>query len=77
MNKEQSDIQKSTYRYSDPEYDVIYEIIKIIKHNSDFDAAAQIAISNHLTLNHIIAKTMKLNIFDIAKLADSMNKLKS
>jgi hypothetical protein len=34
-------------------------------------------MENNITLKQIIHKTLKLDIFDIAKLADAMKKLKT
>lgn len=67
---------KSTYRAYDPIYDKVAEISTLIRAKQDFDGAAKIALENNITLEDVVNKTMKLGIFDIAKLADHINKLK-
>lgn len=73
---EDSSSTKTTYRAYDPIYDKVSEISTLIRAKHDFDAAAKVALDNNITLEDVVNKTMKLSIFDIAKLADHINKLK-
>lgn len=71
-----ADSNKSSYRVYDPIYDKVLEISTLIRAKSDFEGAAKLALEHSITLQDIVNKTLKLSIFDIAKLADQMNKLK-
>lgn len=70
-------VQRNTYRLPDPIYDIIITIINAIRTQKNYDMGAKIAIDNNITLHQIISKSLKLDIFDIAKLADSIKKLKT
>ncbi len=72
-----TNIQFGSYRLSDPVYDVVSKIVNEVRINHNYDTAAKIAIDNNITLNQMISKTLKLDVFDIAKLADAMKKLKT
>ena len=66
-----------TYRLSDPTYNIVFEVSKAIREENNFQKAAQIAVQNNLSIRTIMDKTCKLNLFDIAKLADAMKALKT
>lgn len=70
-------MQSGSYRLPDPVYDVVSKIVNEVRINHNYDTAAKIAIDNNISLNQMISKTLKLDVFDIAKLADAMKKLKS
>lgn len=67
----------NTYRLPDPVYDTVLKIAYEIRTNHNYESAAKIALQSNIELQEIIIKTLKLDIFDIAKLADAMKKLKS
>ena len=66
-----------TYRLPDPIYDIVSQVVNEIRVNHNYPAGAKIAIDNKISLKQILSKTLKLNIFDIAKLADAMKKIKT
>lgn len=68
--------QSETYRLPDPIYDIVLRVANEIRTNHNYATGAKIAMDNNISLSQIIAKTLKLDIFDIAKLADAMKKLK-
>lgn len=67
----------NSYRLPDPIYEIILTIINAIRNNKNYAMGAKIAVDNNITLTQIVAKTLKLDIFDIAKLADAIKKLKT
>ncbi|MFA7083607.1 MAG: hypothetical protein WC141_03620 [Arcobacteraceae bacterium] len=67
----------NTFRLPDPIYDVVLRIAHEIRTNHNYESAAKIALENNITLQQILVKTLKLDIFDIAKLADAMKKMKT
>jgi hypothetical protein len=67
----------NSYRLHDPIYEIILTIINAIRNNKNYAMGAKIAVDNNITLTQIVAKTLKLDIFDIAKLADAIKKLKT
>lgn len=69
--------QFDTYRLSDPVYDIVLRIANEIRTHHNYETGAKIALENNITLKQIIQKTLKLDIFDIVKLADAMKKLKT
>lgn len=74
---QKTNTQFDTYRLSDPIYDIVLQVANEIRTNHNYASGAKIAIDNNISLSQIIAKTLKLDIFDIAKLADAMKKLKT
>lgn len=74
---QKTNTQFDTYRLSDPIYDIVLQVANEIRTNHNYSTGAKIAIDNNISLSQIIHKTLKLDIFDIAKLADAMKKLKT
>lgn len=69
--------QSETYRLPDSVYDIVLQVANEIRTNHNYTTGAKIAMDNNISLSQIISKTLKLDIFDIAKLADAMKKLKT
>ncbi|MFA7091316.1 MAG: hypothetical protein WC149_05665 [Arcobacteraceae bacterium] len=69
--------QSETYRLPDSVYDIVLQVANEIRTNHNYTTGAKIAMENNISLSQIISKTLKLDIFDIAKLADAMKKLKT
>lgn len=67
----------NTYRLHDPIYDIVLQVANEIRTHHNYATGAKIALDNNISLAQIIHKTLKLDIFDIAKLADAMKKLKT
>lgn len=72
-----SHTQFDTYRLYDPIYDIVLQVANEIRTHHNYSSGAKIALDNNISLSQIIHKTLKLDIFDIAKLADAMKKLKT
>ena len=54
---------------------VILEIIDLIRHKGDYAKAAILMQDHQLTLTKLISTTLRLSIFDIAKLGDELSKI--
>jgi len=70
-------VQFDSYRLPDPIYDIVSAIVNEVRINHNYDAAAKIALDNNISIKILTTKTLKLDVFDIAKLADAMKKLKT
>ncbi len=53
----------------------IVQIVKEIKVNQDYDAGARIILEKSLSFRDIFSSTLKLNIFDCARLADAVKRI--
>lgn len=69
-------IREEEFKRRDPLSDIVYELTSLIKNGRDIDRAAKIAMENNLTIEQIVSRTMRLTIYDIAKLADAIISLK-
>ncbi len=54
----------------------IFQIVKEIKLNKDYSAGAKILLDNNISFREVFNYTLKLNIFDCARLADAAKKIK-
>lgn len=70
-------VQFDTYRFPDPLYETVVTIINAIRTQNNYAMGAKIAVDHNISLSQIISKTLKLDIFDIAKLADAIKKIKT
>ncbi len=56
----------------DPLIDIVYEITNCIKTKKDFEQASLMVKQNNLTLESVINRTSKLDLEDLALLADKV-----
>mgnify|MGYP006995712436 CR=1 FL=1 len=54
---------------------VVNQIVFKIRNEHDLNEAANILLNNNMTFEQLINSTMRLNIYDIAKLADITSKI--
>ncbi|RXJ87572.1 hypothetical protein [Arcobacter sp. CECT 8985] len=50
----------------------VVEIVKLIKHERNFEKAAEIVIAKNLTMLNIVERTLRLQTFELAKLCDAV-----
>lgn len=51
---------------------IINEIVLNVRNKHDIDAAVQIMHNNHISLEQLSKSTLRLNIYDIAVIADRL-----
>lgn len=52
--------------------ELIHQIIYLVKHKDDYDAASKIMLDNEILIEELAQKTMKLTDIELAKLADTL-----
>lgn len=51
---------------------LIFKVVRFIRTNDNYEEAASILIENKITVTEVIKYTLRLSLFDIAKLSDQM-----
>lgn len=54
----------------------VVTVVNLVKKENNFQKAAQILIENNISITQLVGKTLKLSIFDVAKLSDTVIALK-
>ncbi len=54
----------------------IVTVVNLIKKEHNFEKAAQIIIDNNISITQLVEKTLRLSMFDVAKLSDAVIKKK-
>ncbi len=54
----------------------VVTVVNLIKKESNFEKAAQILIENNISITQLVGKTLRLSMFDVAKLSDAIIALK-
>ncbi|AXH09707.1 hypothetical protein CP960_09630 [Malaciobacter halophilus] len=55
---------------------LVVDLVRVIRNEKDFQKAAKIVIENNITMTEIVSRTLRLSVFDIAKLSDTVIELK-
>ncbi|AXX92384.1 hypothetical protein CPU12_06800 [Malaciobacter molluscorum LMG 25693] len=50
----------------------VVEIVKFVKYERNFDKAAQIIIEKNITMTNIVERTLRIQMFELAKLCDAV-----
>lgn len=56
--------------------EMIHQILYLVKYKKDFDLAAQVMIDNLISIEELNEKTLKLSQLELARIADSIIKIK-
>ncbi|RXJ98397.1 hypothetical protein CRU98_10200 [Arcobacter sp. CECT 8986] len=52
--------------------EAIVEIVRSIKYERNFDKASQIVIEKNISMTSIVERTLRLQMFEVAKLCDAV-----
>lgn len=69
-------VDEEKYKPRDALAHTVYELTNYVKNNSDIERAVRIMIEHNITFEELLNRTLRLSIYDIAKMSDIMNKLK-